>query len=252
MKPEIRIYTNSVELTAAAATEFAGLAARAVAANNRFTVALSGGSTPRSLYSLLATDESLRAKIPWPETHFFWGDERNVPPDNSENNYHMASEALLSKVPVPAENIHRMKSENPDPAAAAAEYEGELRGFFRLAAEALPRFDLVLLGMGPDGHTASLFPDTAALEANDRLVVANWVEKFKTNRLTMTLPVLNNAATVMFLVSGSEKAEVLRAVLENGATKKFPAQLIQPVAGRLLWLVDEAAAARVSKERLIQ
>ena len=243
MKPEIKIYADATQIARAAALEFARLAASAVQEKDLFVVALAGGSTPRSLYSLLADDESLRQQIPWDKLHFFWGDERHVAPDDKDSNYRMANEAMLSKVPVPPGNVHRIKSEDPDAQQAADAYDQELRSFFQLGRDEWPRFDLVLLGMGPDGHTASLFPGTTALDETKRLVAATWVEKFKTYRVTMTIPVLNNAANVVFLVGGAEKAEVLRTVLaETSGAAQFPAQLIRPVNGTLLWLLDEAAA----------
>jgi len=217
-----------------------------VRANGRFTVALSGGSTPRSLFSLLAT--TFRDQLPWDKMFFFWGDERHVPPDHPESNYRMAYEALLSKVPVPAENVFRVPAEIPDANQAAADYEQTLRKFFQLSPGAFPRFDLILLGMGPDGHTASLFPGTSALQEKSRLVVANWVEKFKAYRITFTLPVLNNAAVVTFLVGGPDKAETVREVLEGTQPAElFPSKLIHPTNGRLMWMLDQAAAAALSK-----
>jgi 6-phosphogluconolactonase len=245
MKTAIQIVSNADELTRAAAAAFVERAARAVQARGIFSVALSGGTTPRSIYSLLASDASMRARVPWERTHFFWGDERHVPPDHADSNYRMACEAMLVKVPVPAANIHRIKGEYADARSAADEYEADLREFFKLAPHELPRFDLVLLGMGQDGHTASLFPGTDALGERTRLVVANWVEKFKAFRITMTLPVLNNAASVIFFVSGAEKAAVLRDVLE-GERGRFPSQLIHPADGGLLWLVDAGAAGLLS------
>jgi 6-phosphogluconolactonase len=246
MKREIRIVHDTAELARAGACEFARLASEAVHTKDLFTVALSGGSTPKNLYSLLASDESYRAELPWNRMHFFWSDERHVPPDDPDSNYRMANEALLSKVPVPAENVHRIRGEEPGALSAAHEYEKELQNFFRLTAGQLPRFDLMLLGIGSDGHTASLFPDTPALREREHLVVANWVDKLNTNRLTLTLPVLNNAATVIFLVGGSEKSEILRAVLEGEDSEKFPAQLVQPREGRVVWLVDRDAASLLS------
>jgi 6-phosphogluconolactonase len=158
----------------------------------------------------------------------------------------MANEAMLSKVPVPAENIHRIRAENPDAGKVAEDYEQELREFFRIETEQLPAFDCVFLGMGPDGHTASLFPGTEALHERKRLVVSNWVDKFLSYRITMTVPVLNNADTVIFLVNGKEKAEPLRVVLEGQKqTDRFPSQLIEPTHGKLLWLVDRAAARQL-------
>lgn len=206
-------------------------------------MALSGGSTPRNLYALLANDRALRVAVPWEKTHFFWGDERHVPPDHADSNYRMAHEAMLSKVPVPPANVHRIQGEQWDAGQAAEAYERTLREYFRIAAGQFPCFDLVLLGMGPDGHTASLFPGTTALREQVHLVTANWVEKFNAYRITLTPPVLNRAACVLFLVSGEEKAETLRAVLQGEEQPdRFPAQLIHPTGGSLVWLVDRAAA----------
>ena len=243
MKPEIKVFADPIQVAREAAVEFLRLAEFAVQEKSLCSVALAGGSTPKSLYSLLADDESLRQKIPWDKLHFFWGDERHVAPDDKDSNYRMAYEALLSKVPVPSSNVHRIRSEEPDAQKAADAYEHELRSFFQLEPGSLPRFDLVLLGMGPDGHTASLFPGTTALNEEKRLVAATWVEKFKTYRITMTLPVLNNAVNVIFLVCGAEKTEVLRTVLkEEAGAAQYPVQLLRPSDGRLLWLLDEKAA----------
>ena len=240
-QPEIRILKTAAELFEAAAAEFAAQAAQAVRANGRFTVALSGGSTPKTLYSLLAT----KPGIPWDKICFFWGDERYVPPDHPDSNYRMANEALLSKVPVRAENVFRVHAEQKDAAAAAVQYEQALKDFFHLPTGQFPRFDLILLGVGPDGHAASLFPGTSALNENQRLVVANWVPKFNTHRITFTFPVLNAAACVLFLASGPDKAPILHEVLENSAAE-LPSQKIRPANGRLIWLVDEAAAIALS------
>jgi 6-phosphogluconolactonase len=180
---------------------------------------------------------------------FFWGDERHVPPTDPDSNYRMADETMLSKVPVPAENVFRMATENPDASAAAEAYEKTLRKFFAIEAGQFPRFDLILLGMGPDGHTASLFPGTVALQEQSRLVVANWVEKLKTHRLSFTLPVLNAAACVAFLVSGTDKAPALHAVLQSDAPgEQYPAKLVRPADGKLIWLVDRAAASQLANE----
>ncbi len=242
-QPDIRIFEDPQLLFQGAAEEFGSQATAAVRSRGRFTVALSGGSTPRSLYTLLAT----KASLPWDKIYFFFGDERHVPPDNPESNYRMAKESLLSKVPIPAENIFRVPAENPDAKQAAEAYQQTLRRFFDPAPGSFPRFDLVLLGMGPDGHTASLFPGTKALQENSCWVVSNWVEKFKTDRLTLTLPVLNNAAVVMFLVSGQDKAGVLKEVLEDSHPGElFPSKLIQPLNGELIWMVDRAAATQLS------
>ena len=242
--PEIRILKTATDLFEAAAAEFSAQVSAAVRANGKFTVALSGGSTPKTLYSLLAT----KPGIPWDKVCFFWGDERHVAPDQPESNYRMANEALLSKVPVRAENIFRIHSEEKDAAAAALQYEQTLKDFFHLSPGKFPRFDLIFLGMGPDGHTASLFPGTSALTENQRLVVANWVPKFNTDRITFTFPVLNAAASVIFVTSGADKAPMLHEVLENSAAD-LPSQKVQPVNGKLIWLVDEPAASALSRPR---
>jgi 6-phosphogluconolactonase len=247
MTPEIHIVADTNELNHAAAAEFIGQATAAVQSKGRFAVALSGGSTPKSLYLLLANDAALRAQVPWDKIHFFWGDERHVPPSHADSNYRMAHEALLASVPVPPAHIHRIAAEHPDADHVAAAYEQTLRKFFQTPAGQIPQFDLILLGMGPDGHTASLFPGTAALHERTRLVVANWVEKFNSYRLTFTLPLLNNAACVVFLVSGAEKAETLRLVLQaDQQPAHFPSQLVHPTYGSLLWLIDRAAARLLS------
>lgn len=244
---EIRVLTTPQELFAAAAEEIVRIANQAVSTRGRFTIALSGGSTPRSLFNLLATNA--RTILPWDKMFFFWGDERHVPPTDQDSNYRMASEAMLSKVPVPPGNIFRFAAENPDAAAVADAYEKTLRKFFQLGPEAMPRFDLILLGLGPDGHAASLFPGSAALQEKTRLVVATWVEKMKTHRLTLTLPVLNAAYCVAFLVSGTDKATVLRSVLEeNVSGEQYPAKLVQPQDGKLIWFLDRAAASALSSK----
>jgi 6-phosphogluconolactonase len=241
--PDLRILPDRAALFQAAADEFVRQANGAIASKGRFTAALAGGSTPKGLYGLLA-----KTALPWDKIYFFFGDERHVPPDDPQSNYRMAREALLSKVSIPAQNIFRVPAENPDAAQAAQTYETTLRQFFP-AAEAFPRFDLILLGMGPDGHTASLFPDSEVLREKSRWVVSNWVEKFKTDRITLTLPVLNNAAVVMFLAAGEDKAETLKEVLQGTKPgEQFPSKLIRPTNGQLIWLVDKAAAAALSTQ----
>jgi 6-phosphogluconolactonase len=240
--PDIRKLTTPQELFEAAAEEVVRAANQAVAQRGRFTIALSGGSTPKNLYTLLATNA--RTSLPWDRMYFFWSDERHVPPADPGSNYRMAEEAMLSKIPVAASNVFRVPTENPDAAAAAEAYEQTLRKFFALEAGQVPRFDLILLGMGPDGHTASLFPETAALREKSRLVVANWVEKLKTSRITFTLPLLNAARGVAFLVSGTDKASALHEVLEGNAPgEQYPAKLVQPGDGKLIWFLDRAAAS---------
>ena len=197
-----------------------------------------------SLYQLLAG--SYAHSIPWGQVFLFWGDERHVPPDHPDSNYRVANKALLSKVPVPMENVFRIHAEE-NATRAATDYEQTLKTFFQLKPGEVPRFDLILLGMGSDGHTASLFPDTAVLQEQGRLVVAHWIDKLQTYRITLTLPVLNNSACVMFLVTGGDKADVLREVLETDSSgAHFPSKLIQPKNGRLLWLIDRAAAGALS------
>jgi 6-phosphogluconolactonase len=250
VQSDIQIVPNADALCLAAATAFVSSAEAAVREKGSFTVVLSGGSTPKNLYALLADNASWRVRVPWEKVHFFWGDERHVLPDHPESNYRMAHEAMLSKVSIPAANIHRIKSEYVDAGQAAWEYEQTLQEFFHLTAGQYPCFDLVFLGLGPDAHTASLFPGTQALHEQQRLVVANWVGKFHTERITMTAPVLNNAACIVFLVSGEEKALPLKAVLEGRyEPSQLPAQLIHPHHGRLLWLVDQAAARLLQGEQ---
>ncbi len=238
----IQVVENAPALFRAAAEEFVRLAEESVRARGVFTVALSGGSTPKGLYALLASDAPLGARVPWDKVHFFFGDERHVPPDHPDNNYRMAYESLLSKVPAPPWNTHRHATELKDAEQAAAYSEQILRDFFRIRPGEIPRFDLILLGMGPDGHTASLFPGSDAVRERARLVAAPWVEKFKTHRVTLTPPVFNNAAAVIFLVSGADKAETLREVLEGDfQPDRLPAQIVRPESGTLLWLVDRPA-----------
>ncbi len=244
----IEVLASAVDLYHAAAEEFVSVGRAAIGAQGRFTVALSGGSTPKALYSLLASNY---ANFAWNRIFLFFGDERHVPPTDPESNYRMVQESLLSKITIPAENVFRVPAENPDAAAAASDYEGQIRRFFEIKAgirkEDFPRFDLILLGMGPDGHTASLFPDSAALDEQSRLVVANWVAKFNTHRITFTFPVLNRAAEVMFLASGPDKADMLHQVLETKITPPLPSQRVEPTDGKLLWMLDEAAAAKLTR-----
>ena len=245
---DIRVLTTPQELFAAAAEEVVRLASQAVAERGRFTIALSGGSTPKNLYTLLATNA--RTTLPWDRMFFFWGDERHVPPTDPDSNYRMVNESMLSKVPVLPGNVFRVAAENADAAAAAEAYEATLKKFFQLQPAQFPRFDLILLGMGPDGHTASLFPGTAGLQEKSRLVIANWVEKLKTHRLSFTLPVLNAARCIAFLVSGTDKAPALRAVLEEEVPgEQYPAKLVQPTDGNLVWFLDRAAASGLIQQK---
>jgi 6-phosphogluconolactonase len=234
----IQIFPNSMELARAAAELFVVRCREAVEERGSFTVALSGGSTPKLLFELLAGE--FREQIAWSSIHFFWSDERHVPPDHPESNYRMADEAMLSHVPVSANNVHRVPSENPSAAQAASEYEQTV---ITITQQPLPRLDLILLGLGTDGHTASIFPGSEVLHETKRLVAAPFVEKFQTYRITMTLPLLNNGASVVFLVSGSEKASIVKEVLEG--PERYPAQAVKPTNGELLWMLDEEAASKI-------
>ena len=246
VKPEIQVFANPEALTQAAATEFVQQLHQAIGARGRFTIALSGGSTPKSLYALLAS-QPWRNQIPWQQIHFFWGDERHAPPSDPSNNFRMAQERLLFHVPIQCENVHRIQAENPNAQAAAAKYEQDLKQFFQLGEHQFPRFDLVLLGMGSNGHTASLFPGTEAVHEQTRLVVAPWVEKLNTYRITLTPPVINNANEIIFFVTGAEKAVMLKTVLEGQyQPDHLPAQIIRPTQGKVRWMVDQAAASSLS------
>jgi 6-phosphogluconolactonase len=223
-----------------AAEELLRVAGQSVAERGSFALALSGGSTPRRLYALLADPAaSFRGRFPWDRTHVFFGDERPVPPDHPESNFRMANEALLRHVPVAS--VHRIHGEEADGAEA---YQAELRQFFGIAAGGPPpRLDLVLLGLGPDGHTASLFPGSAALAERNRWVVSPFVERLGTRRTSLTYPVLSRARSVVFLVSGAEKAGVLQRVLApEPGTELLPAARVRPERGELLWIVDAPAA----------
>ena len=246
--PIIRVFPDADSVSRAAAEEFVRRASDAVAARGRFTVALSGGSTPKRLYELLA-EPALRSQADWGRVEWFWGDERCVPPDDGDSNYHMAREAMLSRLPIPPGHVHRMEAERPDRDAAARDYQAVIaRTFGHDADGPPPAFDLILLGIGPDGHTASLFPHNAALDETARWVVAvRDVPKPPPDRLTLTYPVLNAAYEVLFLVAGADKAGVLAEVLEGPADpKRLPSQGVRPDNGRLVWFVDRAAAARLN------
>jgi len=246
---EIRVLADANAIAQTAAAEFVDAAREAVCLKDSFSVALAGGSTPTALYGLLVSNEPLRAMVPWSKMQFFFGDERHVPPDHADSNFRMASEALLAKAPIDSKQVHRIKGEIANAAEAAEEYERDLRASFRLEAGQLPRFDLVLLGMGPEGHTASLFPGTKALKEERRLVVSNWVGKLYTDRITLTPPVLNNAARVVFMAHGTEKAPALKAVLEGPyEPDQLPAQIIQPRQGKVLWLADPTAARMLAPQ----
>lgn len=226
----------------AAADRFAGSVCEAIERRGHAFVALSGGSTPRRMYQILASGEYSGATIDWPRVDVFWSDERCVPPDSPDSNYRLAHDELLSKVPAPAEQVHRMRGEI-EPKQAAAEYEQTVRAIVPAGPDGAPRFDLLLLGMGADGHTASIFPGSPLLEAPDeRLVAAVYVPKLEAHRLTFSPRLLNGARDVLFLVAGTDKAEALAAVLEDqGDPRRHPARIVAPAEGRVTWVVDRAA-----------
>jgi len=238
----LNVFSDLSELSEHSAQFFVEVARRSCGEFGRFTVCLSGGSTPRLTYSLLAQERFSR-EVEWSRVHIFWGDERCVPLDSSDNHYTMTQELWFSKVPIPPENVHRIKGESADPEGAAEEYEGLLKQFFGLRPGDMPRFDLVFLGMGTDGHTASLFPGTAGLSEEGRLVVAHYVPKLQSYRLTLTFPVFNNADQIVFLANGESKATAMKNVLQATIEDMdIPATIIRPKHGKLVWFVDQAAA----------
>jgi 6-phosphogluconolactonase len=241
----------SVSLTPAAVAQsaaslFAETAAAAVKARGIARIAISGGSTPKTMFQLLADPtQPFRNEVPWDKLDLFWVDERCVPPDNADSNYRMTSEALLSKVPLSPERIHRMEGEL-DPEVASARYESAIRNAFKLEGAQTPTFDLIFLGMGDDGHTASLFPHTEGLNNLTNIVIANHVPQKDTWRITLTWPVINQGREVAFLIAGADKAAVLHDVLLGTYDPEtHPSQLIRPASGRLTLLLDSAAAAKL-------
>jgi 6-phosphogluconolactonase len=244
---EVQILPDSARIARRAAEQVVEAAAAAVRDRGVFNLTLAGGSTPKALYSLLATDPIFKSQFPWDQTQFFFGDERHVPPNDSESNFRMASESMLSKFTLKPEQVLRIKGEYEDAEKAALEYEHALRAWFKLSPGQLPRFDVLLVGMGDEGHTLSLFPGTKALHDNGRLVMSNWIGKLFTERITITAPVANNSALAIFMVTKADKALALKGVLEGPyEPEQLPSQLIQPKNGKLLWLVDTAAAGKLS------
>jgi 6-phosphogluconolactonase len=239
---KITVFPDNRSFVDGSAAFIASIAAEAIAERGRCVIALAGGSTPRPIYARLAVADHA-PQIEWSGVHVFFGDERCVPPDDPQSNYRMAREALLDHVPLPQANVHRMRGED-DPALAALAYELDVQRLFRSAAT--PRFDLICLGMGDNGHTASLFPGTAALREQARWVLPQYVEVMHSWRLTLTVPLINAARHVAFLVEGAAKAETLWRVLEGPYEPDvLPAQLIQPIDGQLHWVVDASAATRL-------
>lgn len=244
MDAEIVVVPDEEALAHEAARRFTALADEGVNSRGRASVALSGGSTPGRLFSLLA-EEPYCSQLPWEQLHLFWADERCVPPEDAGSNYRMAHEILIGQVPIPPDQVHRMLGELA-PEIAARSYERELQDFF---CGPRPRFDLVLLGLGEDGHTASLFPDSPLLAERERLVApatASYQGR-PAERITLTLPAINTARQVLFLVAGGAKAAIVKSVLK-GPGGRFPAQGVRPVAGSLSWLLDAAAAAELQNQ----
>lgn len=239
----IRVFENTGELTEATAELFVDSARQAVDKNGRFGVALAGGSTPEPVYRRLASAE-YQDRIPWEKVHVFWSDERVVPPDDPRNNARMARQALLDHVPIPSQNVHPVPT-TVNPLLAAGQYEKILESYF---AGRTANLDLVLLGLGTDGHTASLFPNTPALEEENHWVADVFSPGQEFHRITLTAKLINQAARIVFLVQGAEKASVLQAVLEGPNNyASLPAQLIHPAKGELLWYIDSAAASQLSQ-----
>lgn len=238
----IRAFRDLEEVSRALALRFSELAQERTQQGKTFSAALSGGTTPRTFMEILASP-GFSQRISWENVHLFQVDERCVPPDDIQSNYRMISGALLGPVPGAADNFHRMKAEREDREAACAEYAAEIKETLTPTEGKLPRFDLILLGLGPDGHTASLFPGSEALAERSKWVCPNYVEKLRSHRLTLTYPVLNAAGEIVFLVSGTGKAEILRQVLEGPHNpKQYPAQGIGSGEGSVIWYLDKSAA----------
>lgn len=241
--PELHILDKQDDAVSAAAEFVATLSEECTRGGNRFTIALAGGSTPEPLYNLLASPTYVE-RVEWDSWNVFWSDERSVPPGDSDSNYRMARNALLDRVPIPSDQVHRIRGEN-SPQAAAVEYEHAIREVIRVR---IPCFDLLLLGMGHDGHTASLFPETNALREKSRLVAANWVPHLDSYRITFTLPLINAARSIAFLVTDESKAEALSRVLQPGdGGPSLPASLVRPASGTVHWFLTRAAARRLEE-----
>lgn len=243
--PGVYVCPDSAELARLAARRFVDWAWQSIAKDGNFNVALSGGSTPRELYRVLATPE-FRAQVDWPRVHLFWGDERAVPPESPESNYGMARRELLLRVPIPSSNVHRMEAEDPNIGRAAHNYEATLRKFLPLDDRGFPCFHLIFLGLGSDGHTASLFPGSKLLRETSRWVSTPLVPKLGARRMTLTLPVIEAARRLVFLVAGAEKSSILYEVLCERRDPPLPAQMVKPREGERLFIVDEAAAEKIS------
>lgn len=250
-RSKLHILKNLDELSSELAETIVRIAVSAVNNRGKFTLALSGGSTPSSLYSKLA-ESKYSDRMPWQSTYIFWGDERCVSHDNADSNYRMARQSFLDKIDIPESNIFATTGQDKNPAEAAAGYAKTLVEFFGLSEHSQPSFDLILLGLGPEGHTASIFPGSPVLNASDKLVMSVWVESKNADRITFTLPVINAARHVIFMVSGAGKKQILPEVirLSEKENVRLPAQYINPVAGALEWYVDEAAASELNWQKL--
>ena len=239
----VKVFESPEQVASAAAALFVESAVAAVARTGFFSVALAGGSTPQATYARLAAEDGPGASAPWTRVHLFWGDERRVPPDHPDSNYRMAQQTLLGRLPIALEQVHRIEGERSD---AARRYEEGLREFFHPDPGEFPAIDLILLGLGADGHTASLFPNAAALDERARFAVETTAPASGGRRVTLTAPVLNAASRVVFVVVGQGKADAVAGVLEGPRQPRlWPAQLVEPI-GELIWLLDRAAAGRLS------
>ena len=237
---KVHVFSDSETLAHDAAQQIIEMAARSIASHNYFSIALAGGRTPRILYRLL-TKDPYSSQIDWENVHIFWGDERYVLPESIDSNYRMVKESLLSLISIPSKNVHPYNT-RLSPHSCAVDYEKKIQHHFKLDDQRLPCFDCILLGLGADGHTASLFPDSNSLDEQKRLVIADYVEKLRNYRLTLSLPVINNANVILFLVSGEEKSNILVQVLSGKQKdKSIPATLVVPKDGTLIWLIDEVA-----------
>jgi len=245
--PGVVVCADAESVALAAARYFVQWAWQAIGQDGRFNVALSGGHTPEALFRVLASQE-FRAQVDWGRVELFWGDERAVPPESKESNYGVARRELLIRVPIPGGNVHRMEAEKPNIGRAAQDYEDLLREKLPLDSRGFPRFHLIFLGLGPEGHTASLFPGVRGTRETSRWVSTPLVPKIGSRRMTLTLPVLNAAHRALFLVAGAEKAEILHTVLAGTSDPPLPAQLVRPPDGTRTFLCDEAAAKLVLED----
>jgi 6-phosphogluconolactonase len=248
--PDIRVAGSVQDWAHQAAAFIASVSERAILANGRFVMALSGGSTPKTLYQTLASPE-WKTRFEWQKIHFLFGDERCVPPDHQDSNFNMAQASLFHPLAIQPDHIFRMKGEGEDPSPVAREYEQTIRQLTEAQPPTMPRIDLVLLGLGDDGHTASLFPGTSALQETTKIVTVGQAPTGIRSRLTLTLGVLNQAAMVLFLVTGKGKADMIRRILEpaSEADRSLPAAQITPESGQLVWMLDQAAAAGLTRQR---